>query len=332
MKRSVKGLYLMKHWIKITLLALSLCILSIFGYGVYLYISVKSTANAIYELREPTKAITTSIDPAKPLTTGTDIKSGGPVKMDERDPYTVLVMGVDQREHDVGRSDTMILLTVNPFKESILMFNIPRDTRTEIIGHGTTDKINHAYAFGGVNMSIQTVENFLNIPINYYIKVNMEGFNQIIDLLGGVEVENAFSFQYEGYDFREGHLKLSGAEALAYSRMRYDDPRGDLGRNARQREVLKQTLNNALQVANIVHIQSMLKEVGNNVKTDITFDEMKKFITDYRSDLNTIETLEINGQGKKINGIYYYMITSAEKERVHKLIKEHLRKATNSRE
>ena len=315
----------MKRWIRITLLSLSLLIFIAFGYGIYLYESVKSTANTIYEPREPNKPVT--IKATTTTTTSTEHKPGVPVKMDEREPYTVLVLGVDQRESDVGRSDTMIVLSVNPSKESILLFNIPRDTRTEIIGHGTTDKINHAYAFGGVNMSIQTVENFLNVPIHYYIKVNMEGFSQIIDLLGGVEVENPFSFQYEGYDFAKGLLELDGYEALAYSRMRYDDPRGDFGRNARQREILKQTLKNALQVTNIVRLQSMLAEVGNNVKTDITFAEMKKFITDYRSDLNKIETLELNGQGKRINGIYYYMIEAAEKERVHNLIEDHLRKA-----
>ncbi|OAB46260.1 LCP family protein [Paenibacillus glacialis] len=311
----------MKRWMKITLIVLSLFISIIVGVGIYLYESVKSTVNAIYEPREPVMPVITSTEPKS--------KGGGPVKMDEKEPYTVLVLGVDQRKGDVGRSDTMIVLSVNPSKGSILMFNIPRDTRTEIIGHGTTDKINHAYAFGGVNMSIQTAENLLDIPINYYIKVNMEGFSRMIDLLGGVEVKNQFSFKYEGYEFTEGHLKLNGAEALAYSRMRYDDPRGDFGRNARQREVLTQTIKNALQVSNIVRIQSMLDEVGNNAKTDITFDEMKKFIVNYRSDLNKIETLELIGQGKKINGIYYYMIEDTEKERVHSLIREHLQKAEN---
>ncbi|AOZ92317.1 LCP family protein [Paenibacillus crassostreae] len=317
----------MKRWVKIVLIALSLFIFIIVGYGIYLYVSVKSTVNAIYEPREPSEpseSIQTTTN-----TISTDTQGSRTVRMDKQESFTVLVMGVDQRENDVGRSDTLIVLSVNPSKESILMFNIPRDTRTEIIGYGTTDKINHAYAFGGVNMTIQTVENFLDMPIHYYIKVNMEGFSQIIDLLGGVEVENSFSFQYLGYEFAEGHLELSGDEALAYSRMRYDDPRGDFGRNTRQREILKQIIKNALKVTNIVHVKSMIDEVGNNVKTDITFDEMKKFLTDYRSGLNQIETFELNGQGKKINGIYYYVIESSEKERVHQLIEEHLQTVEN---
>lgn len=90
----------------------------------------------------------------------------------------------------------MIFLTVNPAKQSMLMFNIPRDTRTEIIGRGTVDKINHAYAFGGVNMSVKTVEHFLDYPVNYYVRVNMEGFARLIDSLGGVDVDNPFAFSY----------------------------------------------------------------------------------------------------------------------------------------
>ncbi|MHA0856493.1 LCP family glycopolymer transferase [Paenibacillus sp. CMAA1364] len=314
----------MKRWMRVTWVVIFLVVMTTVGYGMYLYGSVKSTAEAIYEPRvrsEIAKKPVVIINPSNPTPEDHEQE---PVRLDERESYTVLVLGVDEREYDVGRSDTMIVLSVNPAKRSILMFNIPRDTRTEIIGRGKVDKINHAYAFGGVNMSIQTVENLLTIPMDYYIKVNMEGFSQIVDLLGGVKVDNPFAFQYEGHNFSKGLLQLSGAEALAYSRMRYDDPRGDLGRNHRQREVLKQTMKNALQIMNIVRVQSMLKQVGNNVKTDITFDEMKKFMTDYRADLDKIETLELKGQGKRINGIYYYIIQAAEKERVHNLIEEHL--------
>jgi len=317
----------MKKWVVSTIAVVSVLVVGVAGYGLYIYNSVKATANEIYEKREPSVV---------PVTVSSDGKTGGQadtsksaenppaVHLNEREPFTVLVMGVDQREDDPGRSDSMILLTVNPAKQSILMFNIPRDTRTEIVGHGTTDKINHAYAFGGVNMSVATVEHFLGYPVNYYIKVNMEGFAKIIDLLGGVEVNNPFAFQYEGYDFKQGDLKLDGSEALAFSRMRYDDPRGDLGRNARQREILEQVINNALKISNVVKVESLLNQVGDSVRTDITFDNMKTFVTDYRSDLKTIEQVEIKGQGKKINGIWYYMVSEEERQRIHNVIKEHL--------
>ncbi|MBD7966491.1 LCP family glycopolymer transferase [Paenibacillus gallinarum] len=310
----------MKKWAKVTLSIASLFIVLGVGYGVYLYKSVESTANNIYEPRNPIPAVTNTDGGQQ---TDTAVISE---KIADQEPFSVLLLGVDERANDVGRSDTMVVLTVNPGKHSILMFNIPRDTRTEIIGRGTVDKINHAYAFGGVNMSIQTVENLLGSPIDYYAKANMEGFSSIIDLLGGVSVNNPFYFTYEGKVFEQGNIQLTGEEALLFSRMRYDDPRGDLGRNARQREILQELMNNALQVSSVTKIQNILGEVVNNVKTDITFDEMKQFIKDYRSDLKNIETIEIQGHGQRINGIYYYIVDEQERERAQNLMKEHLQR------
>ncbi|WP_454189935.1 LCP family glycopolymer transferase [Paenibacillus sp. Marseille-Q7038] len=311
----------MKKWAKVTLSITSLFIILGVGYGIYLYKSIESTAESIYEPRDPIPAIT-NIDGGQQTNTAAISK-----KIADQEPFSVLLLGVDERANDVGRSDTMVVLTVNPAKHSILMFNIPRDTRTEIVGKGMEDKINHAYAFGGVNMSVQTVENFLGSPIDYYVKVNMEGFTSIIDLLGGVEVDNPFEFTIDGELFAEGPIQLTGEEALLFSRMRYDDPRGDLGRNARQREIIQELMNNALQVSSVAKIQNILGEVGNNVKTDITFDEMKQFIKDYRSDLKNIETIEIKGHGQRINGIYYYIVDEQERERAQNLMKDHLQRA-----
>ena len=94
-------------------------------------------------------------------------------------------------------------MTLNPKTKSMYMFSIPRDSRTEIVGHGTVDKINHAYAFGGVKMSIQSVENFLNgVPVDYYVEVNMESYKQLVDAIGGVTVNNKLHLIMEGTLFR----------------------------------------------------------------------------------------------------------------------------------
>ncbi|MCM3786670.1 LCP family protein [Neobacillus mesonae] len=309
----------MKRWIKITIIVCSMFLFLIIGGIWYLLSSLQDTANKIYEPRDPSVPVASIGGVQQPSSVPSE-------KIKQEESFSVLLLGVDERQNDVGRSDTMVVLTVNPNDHSILMFNIPRDTRTEIVGKGTQDKINHAYAFGGVNMSILTVEKLLNTSIDYYVKVNMEGFSSIIDLLGGVGVYNPFEFTYEGKLFEEGNLQLSGEEALLYSRMRYDDPRGDLGRNSRQQEIVKQLMKNALQISSVTKIQSILDEVGNNVKTDITFDEMKKFITDYSRDLNNIQTIEIQGKGERINGIYYYIVDEQEKSRVQELMKDHLQK------
>lgn len=106
-------------------------------------------------------------------------------------PFSVLLMGVDTgmmgRAYQ-GRSDTLMLLTVNPKEKQSVITSIPRDTYTEIIGRGTMDKINHAYAFGGPSMSINTVQNLFDIPVDYYVDVNMQGLTDIIDTFGGIEV------------------------------------------------------------------------------------------------------------------------------------------------
>ncbi|WP_317951459.1 LCP family glycopolymer transferase, partial [Rossellomorea marisflavi] len=152
------------------------------------------------------------------------------VKFDKKHPFSVLLLGVDERAGDKGRSDTMIVVTVNPHEKTTKMLSIPRDTLVDIVGRGTRDKINHAYAFGGVEMSMDTVEEFLDIPIDYYAKINMEGFKDIVNAVGGVTVNNDFTFSSGGYTFNEGQLSLNGEKALAYTRMRKQDPRGDFGR------------------------------------------------------------------------------------------------------
>ncbi|WP_434752504.1 LCP family protein [Paenibacillus amylolyticus] len=304
----------MKKWMKWTVCIVSIFVIVVFGYAIYLYQSVKSTADQIYEPRNPVQPVLV-----------TDIKGGQQVELNQKEPFNALILGVDERPNDRGRSDTMIVLSVNPGKKKVLMFNVPRDTRTEIVGRNTEDKINHAYAFGGVDMSLATVEQFLGIPIHYYMKVDMEGFSKIIDLVGGVNVNNPFAFEYEGKRYEQGNIHLDGVAALGFSRMRYDDPKGDMGRNDRQREVLKQMLKNTMQFSSVIHLQNMLDELGTHVRTDLTFDEMKELILDYRSDLEEIDTVEIKGKGKKINGIYYFIVDQQEKDRIHGILKQHLK-------
>lgn len=303
----------MKKWMKWTAWLVSLFVIVVFGYAIYLYQSVKSTADQIYEPRNPVQPVAV-----------TDERGGLQVDINRKEPFNALILGVDERPNDRGRSDTMIVLSVNPGKKKVLMFNIPRDTRTEIVGRSTEDKINHAYAFGGVDMSLATVEQFLGTPIHYYMKVDMEGFSKIIDLLGGVDVNNPFAFDYEGRRYEQGSIHLDGAAALGFSRMRYDDPKGDLGRNDRQREVLKQLLKNTMQFSSVLHLQNMLDELGTHVRTDLTFDEMKELLLDYPGDLEEIDTVEIKGKGEKINGIYYFIVDQQEKDRIHGILKQHL--------
>lgn len=246
-----------------------------------------------------------------------------PVSIKKKEPISLLVLGVDQRENDIGRSDTLLLMILNPEQGKSLLFNIPRDTHTEIAQRGTMDKINHAYAFGGVEMAVQTVETFLEIPIDYYVKVNMEGFIEIIDSLDGVDVENPFSFT-SWYEFPKGDLHLDGEHALDYVRMRYEDPKGDLGRNERQRQVLKAIIQKGTAPTVLTKIDKLLNQVGKHVRTNISFDEIDNLISDYRAAFAEIDEIEIDGKGQLIDRLYYYVVHKEERERIRSLIKDYL--------
>lgn len=198
-----------------------------------------------------------------------------PVEIDNKEPFSVLLLGVDTGDlgrTEQGRSDTMMVVTVNPNTEQTSILSIARDTYTEIIGRGKMDKINHAYAFGGVSMSINTVQNLLNIPIDYYVEVNMQGVKDIVDTLGGVQITPPLSFDYEGYTFTEGQsVTLNGDTALAYSRMRYDDPNGDYGRQGRQRQIIVAAMRKVASLSTITNYQGILGALENNMQTNLNF-------------------------------------------------------------
>ncbi|MDO3411681.1 LCP family protein [Saccharibacillus sp. CPCC 101409] len=315
----------MKRGAKIVISAVAALTVGVGGYAYSLYRPVVDTMESIYE----PLASETTIGSAGPDVEGGSLTaslgvSGAreaaqelPADLSENKPFNLLVLGVDERENDIGRSDAIMLLAVNPQKHSVLMFNIPRDTRTEIVGKGKTDKINHAYAFGGVDMSVDTVENFLDVPVDYYVKVNMEGLERIIDILGGVTVDNPFQFDFEHIAYDKGPIELNGHEALMYSRMRYDDPKGDIGRNERQQLVLSALIDKGKSVSNITKLNSILGAVKDNVKTNLTKDDMLDIVTKYRTQIETVDKDEVQGSGKRIDGIYYYMVDDAEKERIH---------------
>ena len=237
----------------------------------------------------------------------------------------MLVLGVDERKGDAGRSDTIIVLTVNPKTKSSTMVSIPRDTYTEIIGKGKMDKINHAYAFGGIEMSMHTVENLLDIPIDYVVQVNMDSFKDIVDAVGGITVNNTLDFTVDDYSYPVGEITLDGEEALSFVRMRYEDPRGDFGRQDRQKQVIQAVLREGASVNSLVNYKSIFGAIGDNVRTNMTFDEMVDVQANYRDAFGKVDQLYIqNGAGQKIDGIYYYMMNDEELNEIKTTLKTHL--------
>lgn len=293
------------------------------GAGVYLYNIYTSVTKAVETMHEPIDRETSDQKRKKILFEENDRKKGEE-KDQKREPFSMLLLGVDARLGDSGRSDTMIVMTVNPDLKSTKMVSIPRDTRTLIVGKGFEDKINHAYAFGGAKMSLETVEEFLDIPIDYYVKVNMDGFADIVNAVGGVTVDNRLPFSREGHDFPKGKINLNGQEALAYVRMRKKDPNGDFGRQQRQRQVIKGVIRKGKSFSSITKHDEILEALSKNVKTNLTLKEMAAIQKHYKSASNDLQQIQIKGEGKIIDDIYYQVVTEEEKEKVRNELKTHI--------
>ena len=305
-----------KIWLSIfsVFVVLSLCIL---GYIGKIYFGVKQTINTSYEEVER-------------LSEGRKVPN---ITAEEKSPFSVLLLGTDSGDFgrtDQGRSDTLILATVNPKKETTTLISIPRDTYTEIIGHEAKDKINHAYAYGGVPMAIATVENLLATHVDYYVQINLKGLKELVDAVGGVKVNNPFSFIYEGAEFPIGKITLDGEKALKYSRMRYDDPNGDYGRQQRQQQILTGILDELKSAEILSNYSNVLNVVGENMKTDISWERIKKEFGNSYSAFKKIKTEQLLGEGftgdgiTGQQGISYQRIQEKELSRVRQLITEQL--------
>ncbi|QCJ44751.1 LytR family transcriptional regulator [Bacillus sp. S3] len=297
-----------RKWLKVTGIILLVLVI---GGGAYAFTVYKSLKTAVDTMHQP-------IDRKQ------SEKRETPVAFKEKDPFSVLMLGVDERQGDKGRSDTIIVLTVNPNNNSVKMLSIPRDTRTEIVGKGKEDKINHAYAFGGIPMAMDTVENFLDIPIDYYMKVNMEGFKDIVDAVGGITVQNDLDFTQDGIHFTKGQLNLNGEKALAYTRMRYEDPRGDFGRQTRQRQIIQGVIQEGASVSSLTNFSDIFAALGKNVKTNLAFDQLMDIQKNYKEAGKNIQQMEIKEQGTKIDKIYYGLVSEEEKQRVQSELKTQL--------
>lgn len=289
-----------RKWPKWVAGILIICLLATGGFLYYLYDKIGDTVSHMYD------PLNRDEDPNRQKDLDSILK--------QKDAVNLLLLGVDEREGDKGRSDTMILMSLHPKTDSMLMLSIPRDTYVDIPDYGM-DKINHAYAFGDVGLAVQTVENTFDLPVHYYAKVNMEGFVQGIDALGGVNVHNETAFSQGGADFSSGDIHLDGKNALKYIRMRKNDPRGDMGRNERQREVIKAAMNEASSFSSISKVSNILNILGNNATTNLDMDRLKALFSDYRGTRKNIKTIELEGTGETIDR-WYYMVTDDEFSRV----------------
>jgi LCP family protein required for cell wall assembly len=198
------------------------------------------------------------------------------------DPSTTLVLGSDRRATTgSGRSDSILLVRVDPARNRIAQLSIPRDLRVTIPGHGD-DRINVAYALGGPALAIRTVQALTGIPINHVLLVDFSGFRDLVDALGGVTLDNPekiISNSFDGHPWRfgRGRLQLDGRHALAYARVRENTANpadNDITRGLRQQRVLQSIAHALASPKTLFHLPSVGRSIGKPLTTDLSANDV----------------------------------------------------------
>lgn len=213
-------------------------------------------------------------------------------------PFSVLILGLDQEDEGLTRSDTIIVATLNPQTESMKLISIPRDTYITL-PNGRSEKINAAYASGGALLAREMVSDYLDIPLDFYASLDFEGLVELVDAVDGIVVRPEFEFSWDGYNFPKGPQTIDGKGALAYSRMRKKDPRGDFGRQDRQKEVIVSILEKLNSSKSVTNFNQILNAISPYLKTNARSDQMIGMALSYAPVLNNVEQMNIEGEGRK---------------------------------
>lgn len=231
-----------------------------------------------------------------------------------KDKATVMIMGVDERADDVGRSDTLMIATLDPDKNQAALLSVPRDTRVKIKGYGF-DKINAAYAYGGRKLTQETIESLLNTHIDHYIKINVHGFTKIIDALGGIDIDVEKRMYYEDpwdddgglyIDLQPGMQHMDGKTAITY--VRYRDEEGDIGRIKRQQNFMKAVMDKLVSPTIIPKLPAIVSAVSDSVETDMSVSEILSFLgTLQDAKDNGLKSEMLPGKPVYIEGISYWV-------------------------
>ncbi|MEE3745972.1 LCP family protein [Streptococcus suis] len=250
--------------------------------------------------------------------------------IDAIEPLTILLMGVDMDQAtrggdwEGGRSDSMILVTVNPKTKETNMMSLTRDIMVEIAeangeSSGTVEKLNHSYSYGQAPMAIATIEKMMDITIDRYIEINMDGLVELVDAVGGIEVNNTLGFPISISEHEPAYTSIvqpgkqlvNGEQALVYARMRYDDPEGDIGRQRRQREVITAIIKKLLQLDGLTQYKKILTAISNNMRTNIEISPATiPSLLGYKDSVSKLNSYQLRGVDQMVDEIYYQLPTS----------------------
>ncbi|MBM7543310.1 LCP family protein required for cell wall assembly [Weissella beninensis] len=272
-------------------------------------------------------------------------------------PISILLLGTDTGSLDrtyTGRTDSIMVATINPKTKTTTLMSIPRDSMVSIPNSANTSfqfpqKINAAYEFPGngkghPETTISTVQKFLNIPIDFYALINMGGLKTMINKVGGIKVKSPLTFTYQpshkaytykffkgktsyqyakdGINFKTYHV-MNGKAALAFSRMRYTDPQGDYGRQKRQRLVLTALAKESSTLSSLL-TPGFFETMTKNVQTSLSFNDLVTIASTYKIATKTIKSDHMQGTSYNYNGVAYEVIKTSEKQRVTNVIRKSL--------
>ena len=314
------------------------------GFGTYYASSVKSSLDKAY------------------FATGLGSEKEASTLIKEKKPISFLVLGTDtgtdggfgSGRDRVGLTDSLMLVTVNPQKETTTLVSVPRDIMTSISGFESSfpQKLNAAYAFreasddkaslgDGVGTTMETIQKMFNIPINYFAMVNMSGLGDVVDQLGGVKAKSPLSFKFSQdtahedgnnlYDFTEGKTsfeyaadgenfkkydKMDGKAALAFSRMRYQDPQGDYGRTQRQRILLQAIMTKIKSDPSTILNTKFISATTKNIASNMKMSDMLALGSNYMNATKTIDSYTVQGEGEMYDGVSYQRVTTAQRQAI----------------
>lgn len=296
--------------------ALFLIILAVATYGTYLYVKAGSIFSDSYEddgkhksdLRE------TEVDP----------------KVDD---VSILVMGVDGSEsrgnQDDGLTDALMLATLNKEDHNVKLLSIPRDSYVQLPKTEEQTKINEAYAHGGSSNTVDTVEHLLDIPVDYYVKVNFDALMDVVDAADGVDVDVPYEmYEQDSKDhadaihLQSGKQQLDGEEALAFARTRKQDD--DMERGKRQQEVIEAIMEKTTSMDSILNYNDIMEAVGKNMTTNMTFDEMKSFFSYGTKKDIQLDSLTLDGEDYQPGNKYFYQLDQKALKETQKTLKKQL--------
>ena len=218
----------------------------------------------------------------------------------DKGSFNVYISGIDTSGSisNVSRSDANIIATVNTNTHEILLTSIPRDYYVTLHSKGAKDKLTHSGIYG-INETVTTVEDLLDIDINYYVRVNFTTVIKLVDTLGGIQVYSDYDFSAQGYHFSKGYNTLNGAEALAFSRERHSFASGDNQRVKNQQAVIEAIIDKVISPDLLTKYTSILDSLEGSFQTNIEQDEISNLVKDQLSNMKswTVKSNALTGTG-----------------------------------